>query len=187
VAKTKSAKTYVLGIDPGISGAFVLFDGREFASFAMPIQSDGKNKTIHFDGVHELLDAIHTKYGQPHVYLERAVPMAMGAKSAFNYGRGFEAITIAIQLIGFPFTLIEPQKWAKEMHEGISTDLRAKAKSLIACQRLYPKLYASLPKNTKGKTLDGPIDALLIAAYGLRKLGLSSNKRVVSQDVGDFF
>lgn len=186
MAKIKKG-TPVLGIDPGISGAFVLFDGQEFASYAMPIQSDGKNKTIHFDGVHELLDAIQTKHGQVHVYLERAVPMAMGAKSAFNYGRGFEAIVIAIQLLGFPFTLVEPQKWAKEMHEGISTDLRAKAKSLIACQRLYPKLYASLPKNTKGKTLDGPIDALLIAAYGLRKNGVRSNTAKKTEDVGDFF
>lgn len=176
---------YVLGIDPGLTGAFLVFDGKNFASYAMPVKTIEKNKMVDFDAVHELLDSIQTKYGQVHVYLEKAVPMAMGAKSAFQYGKGVAAIEIALELIGFPLTMVEPQKWAKEMHEGISTDLRPKAKSLIAVQRLYPKLIAQLPKNTKGKLLEGPMDALLIAAYGLRKLG---GKPVKTQtETEDFF
>lgn len=161
-------KFTALGIDPGLAGAFVVFDGKEFASYDMPIKSNGKDRMIHFDGVHELLTNINNVH-RPHVFLERAVPMAMGAKSAFNYGQGFAALLIAIELIGMSFTLVEPQKWAKEMHEGISVDLRPKAKSLIALERLYPRLYKQMPKNTKGKLLEGPVDALLIAAYGLRK------------------
>lgn len=185
--KKGAGKFVVLGIDPGLSGAFVVFDGKEFASYAMPIKTNGKDKLIHFDGVHELLCAVQEKYSNLHIYLERAVPMAMGAKHAFNYGQGFAAILIAIELLQIKMTLVEPQKWSKEMHEGISTDLKPKAKSLIAAERLFPKLFASLPKNTKGRTLDGPIDALLIAAYGLRKNGVSSNTTPALADVGDFF
>lgn len=174
--------TFVLAIDPGINGAFVLTDGKKIKTWPMPIVASGKEKLIHFDGVHSLLhDEILEKYGAVHVYLERAVPMAQGAKSAFTYGRGFEALVIAISILKFPHTLVEPSRWAKEMHEGISADLRPKAKSLIAVKRLYPQLVASLPKKPKGGLHDGPIDALLIAGYGLRKGG------VVKAAVEDFF
>lgn len=178
---------FVLGIDPGISGAFVLTNGTSVKTWPMPIKTNGKDKTIHFDGVHQLLWDVQVVAPEVHVYLERAVPMAMGAKSAFNYGQGFAAILIAIETLKIRMTLVEPQKWSKEMHEGISVDLRPKAKSLIAAERLFPKLFASLPKNTKGRTLDGPVDALLIAAYGLRKNGVTANTSKPIDEVGDFF
>jgi crossover junction endodeoxyribonuclease RuvC len=160
-----------LGIDPGFSGAFVLTDGDKFFEYwRMPLVdiSGGKEKQVEFDGVHELLDDIYQKH-RPHVFLERAIPMAMGSKGAFNYGRGFAALEIAIELIGMPVTYVEPSKWAKQMHEGLSADLRPKAKSLMAVKRLFPRLVEALPRNKKGALLDGPVDALLIAGYGLRR------------------
>jgi hypothetical protein len=161
----------VLGIDPGINGAFVITDGKFLRSYPMPIVVNGKEKLIDFDGVWARLSAIKTAHGPIHVFLERAVPMAMGSKGAFTYGRGFEALIIALNLHKFPLTHVEPNRWTKEMHEGISADLKPKARSLIAVKRLYPHLVKSLPKKPKGGLHDGPIDALLIAGYGLRKLG----------------
>lgn len=178
----------VLGIDPGINGAFVVTDGHVLESHAMPIVVAGKEKLIHFAGVQELLLLVHKRHGHIHVFLERAVPMAMGSKGAFTYGRGFEALVIALGLAGFPITHVEPARWAKEMHEGISADLKPKARSLIAVKRLYPRLVGSLPKRPKGGLHDGPIDALLIAGYGLRKLGGTERKPVRAFDpIGDFF
>ncbi len=166
----KEGRNPVLGIDPGLAGAFVVFDGSDFASYAMPIVEIGKEKSIDFDGVHELLWNLQEKHGAGlHVFIERAVPFAMGSKGAFNYGRGFAALEIAIFLLKFPVTYVEPNKWTKEMHEGISADLKPKSKSLVAVKRLYPNLVPQLPKGRKGALLDGPIDALLIAGYGLRK------------------
>lgn len=162
-------KEFVLGVDPGVSGALVLTDGRTLKNWPMPITVNGKDKSVHFEGVSKLLRKIRLWHGDVHVFLERAMPMAQGMKSAFNYGRGFEAVVIAISIHKLPVTLVEPGKWSKEMHEGVNGDLKAKAKSLIAVQRLYPKLVAALPRNTKGNLLDGPIDALLIAGYGMRK------------------
>jgi hypothetical protein len=158
----------VCAIDPGLAGAVVIFDGKKFKSWPMPVTSNGKNNEVEFDGVHELLWDISGYHPGIHVYLERAMPMAMGAKHAFNYGRGFAALEIALRLLRMPTTYVEPGKWAKVMHEGISADLKPKAKSLIAVKRLFPKLVESLPKNRNGKLLDGPIDALLIASYGIR-------------------
>lgn len=163
------AKKMILGIDPGISGAFVLTDGRVSYSWLMPVVTEGKMKRISFKQVYDYLQCGKDRISA--IYLERAVPMAMGSKHSFNYGRGFEAIVIAIELAEIPVTLVEPQKWAKEMHEGISNDMKPKAKSLIAVKRLFPHLVKVLPKKPKGGLLDGPVDALLIAGYGLRKQG----------------
>jgi hypothetical protein len=170
----------VLAVDPGINGAFVLTDGKGFFKYwQMPVTVSGKDKSVHFQGVQEILG----KVGTVHVYLERAMPMAQGMKQAFSYGRGFEALVIAINLSGLPVTFIEPSKWTKEMHEGISSDLKPKAKSLIAVQRLFPKLVMYLPKKPKGGLADGPIDALLMAGYALRKMGIKSNV----EEVPDFY
>lgn len=159
----------VLGIDPGISGAFVLTNGRKLIWWKMPVQKLGKNYEVHFEGIHELLWNIQLEHGMVDTFLERAVPFAMGSKSAFNYGRGFAAVEISIELMKLPVTYVEPQKWTKEMHQGISNDMKPKAKSLVAVHRLYPTLIKQLPINTKGALLEGPMDALLIAGYGLRK------------------
>lgn len=170
----------VLAIDPGINGAFVLTDGRKLETWAMPIKLVGKDKLINFEGVLRILHNAQEK-ARPHVFLERALPMAMGSKHAFNYGRGFAALEIAIGLVGFPYTLVDPPKWSKVMHEGINSDLKPKAKSLIAVERLCPELFKKLPRNQKGKVLEGPMDGLLIATYGLRQLSGSNN------DIGNFY
>ncbi len=163
----------VIGIDPGISGAIILTDGeKEIRWAAIPI---GPDRSVSFSDFHAVMSAFGGEdfSNRPHVFLERAVSFGMGTKSAFNYGRGFEAITIALGLLKFPYTLVEPAKWTKVMHEGTAANLKPKARSLIAVQRLFPTLVGALPKKPRGGIHDGFIDALLIAGYGLRKLGVS--------------
>jgi hypothetical protein len=173
----------ILAIDPGHQGAFVLYDGKKlFKWWAMPLDKDGKNKSVSYIKVVDLLNPIIKKYPDLHFYLERAVPMAMGSRHAFNYGRDFCKLEIAIEYSGLPVTYVEPAKWTKIMHEGISKDLKSKAKSLIAVKRLLPKLVGELPVNTKGALLDGPVDALLIATYALRTHTGREGKRLVSDD-----
>lgn len=179
-----------IGIDPGLSGAIVFLDLSEGkpigAFFLIPVSVEGKTRAIDYGGVCEQLTRTRHEFGIAHIYLERAVPMAMGSASAFNYGRGFQILITAIESARMAYTLVEPQKWTKEMHEGIRTDLKPKARSLIAVKRLYPSLIEKMPKNKKGELLDGPVDALLIAGYGLRKMGISSNVRK-AKVVPDFY
>ncbi|CAM6004909.1 unnamed protein product [Sphagnum balticum] len=158
----------ILGIDPGLEGAFVLTDGERVVCDKMPIQDGGKNKEIDFTGVCKLLNKA-AQLGVKHIYLERAMALAMGSSHAFNYGRGFGFIEIAIKLSSIPVTYVLPQQWQKEMFEGVSVDLKPKARALIAIERLYPLLVEKLPKKPKGGMHDGFVDALLIAGYGLRK------------------
>lgn len=158
-----SAKKSVLGIDPGLTGAFVKFDGKDFGFELMPLTPE---RRVDFDQVWEILTGF-----KGHVFVERAMPMAMGAKHAFNYGKDFAAIEIAIQLCELPATYVEPSKWTKEIFQGINSDLKPKAKSLVALKRLLPKLVSQIPTTPKSKKMhEGVVDALLIAYYGLKKL-----------------
>lgn len=162
-----SPSSSVLGIDPGLAGYFVVTDGIYLEHQPMVVTVE---KRIDFTRTWSYLDSCLKKHWKLRIYLERAVPMAMGAKGAFSYGRNFEALVLAIERLGLPFTLVEPGKWTKEMHQGISSDLKPKAKSLIAVQRLFPQLVGMLPTKPKGGLHDGAVDALLIAGYGLRQL-----------------
>ncbi len=156
----------VLGIDPGISGAFVMLYDGDMEAREMPTCGP-KDNDIDFQGVVDLLDDL----GPDHIFLERAIPFAMGSKSAFEYGRGFRALEIAIQQCGIPCTYIEPAKWTKVMCDGIDAELKPKVRAAVAVRRLFPSLASRIPVGPKSKKLDeGVVDALLIAAYGKRIL-----------------
>jgi len=166
---TPAEGNLVLGIDPGLRGAFVLFDGGEFFEiFTMPVVKIGKEKRVDFGKIILFVEGVKKRFGAVPAFLERAKPMAMGAKFAFNYGRDFEKVYLALVLSDIKITLIEPSAWAREMHEGIDPDLKPKAKSLLAVRARYPSLVGRLPVRPRGKIDDGPVDALLIAGYGLR-------------------
>jgi hypothetical protein len=159
----------LVGIDPGLSGGIVFMSDTLFDPYEMPIIENGKDKEIDFDKFHNLI-GIDCKM---HIFLERAVPMAQGSKAAFNYGRGFAALEIAIKMSKHPVTYVEPAKWAKVMHDGISADLKPKAKSLIALKRLFPQYVNRIPHSPKSKKIhEGIMDATLIAGYGSRLLGI---------------
>ncbi len=164
----------VLGIDPGLNGAFVVTDGKEFIkAFDMPVVAENGQKLIPYKPVFDLIWGLcyaHARGLPLHVFLEKPVSFGMGTKSAFNYGRGFEVVLIALTQNKMPFTLIEPSRWAKEMHGGTSKNMKPKVRSLKAAQKLYPQLVRALPKRARGGHHDGYIDALLIAGYGLRQL-----------------
>jgi hypothetical protein len=166
--------SFVIGIDPGLTGAIVVTDGKKLRYYLLPVEQEGKDKRISFVGVTGILKELQP--GLP-IFLERAVSFGMGTKAAFNYGRGFEALCLAIQVTGFPLTMVEPAKWTKVMHQGISDDIKPKAKSVVAVKRLFPKLWQSLPQKPRGGPLDGPMDALLIAGYGLQLLNGGTIKR----------
>ena len=170
-------KLWVLGIDPGLSGAFVLTNGEDVRVWLMPVKHYGKEREIDFKGVTNILGKTRTGATIPHIYLERAVAFGMGTKSAFNYGRGFAALEIAINLSRIPATHIEPGKWTKVMHAGIDARLKPKEKSQIAVSRVAPHLVSALPKRGE-RFAEGPMDALLIALYGLRELNGANKMQI---------
>lgn len=153
----------VLGIDPGLKGAFVLIAGGAFSFKTMPLE-DGR---VSFEGVGSILKEM--RGSTIRVYLERAMPLAMGARHAFNYGRDFAALELSIKLARMPVVYVEPQKWGKAMMEGVDARLKPKERAQIAVKRLFPEFISSIPSNRNGKLHEGVVDALLLAGYGKLK------------------
>ena len=154
----------IAAIDPGLGGALVFLSGRLFRTFnwyPMPVKKD---KRVCLKSVITILRS----EAPDKVFLEQALPMAMGAKHAFNYGRDFAALETAIMLLKIPCDLIRPNEWTKVMHGGTNKDLRPKVRSSIAVEKHFRFLLDKIPKTPKSKKYhDGVVDALLIAAYGL--------------------
>lgn len=93
-----------------------------------------------------------------------------GVTSMFSYGTGYGILQGVVGAFGFPFTLVPPRVWTKVMHAGVSTDISAKEKSLVAALRLFPdQNFLATPRSTKPH--QGLIDACLINEYGRRVLG----------------
>lgn len=172
----------ILGIDPGLTGGLALLTeerGKPLALFSeMPCVLNGKDREIPFKETCERIALLKPD----HIYLERAKPIAMGAKHAFNYGKGFRTLEIAIYILKIPVTYVEPHTWTKVMLEGISKDMQPKIRNGLAVQRLLPHFVDGIPKGPKsGKLHEGIVDALLIAEFGRRKMGGKSDE-VVSVD-----
>lgn len=166
----------ILGIDPGQSGGLVLLgpSGDVLASSVMPIDPSGDLDRWPF------LDLLVEWFlwDQFHVFLERIIPFGLSAKSALTFGRQLGMIEQIVWDKKYSITFVEASKWTKELHQGIDSNLKAKVKSLIAVQRLFPKVNLLATERSK-KPHDGLIDALLIAEYGRRMLSRELKKATV--------
>lgn len=156
--KVDSIKNFV-GIDPGMRGGIAVIgdSGKIVDTIPMPIRKD---KLIDHDSIYRYIKDI----ASPTIFVERSVAFGMGVTSAFNYGRGFAAIEIAIELSGNQINYVYPQTWTRFLHQGISRDIDPKSRSLIKARSLFGD--KALPKSPRGKPHDGIVDALLIAEYG---------------------
>lgn len=154
----------ILGVDPGFSGGCAILStgGEVQHACIMPLVA----KVLDFVSVSELIERFHVT----HCFLEKAQSFPkQGVVSSFNYGKHFGHIEATIAMLKVPYTLVTPSVWTKELHQGIEQFLPAKQKSLLAITRLYPGY--DLRKNARCKNPhEGIMDAILIAAYGLRKL-----------------
>jgi crossover junction endodeoxyribonuclease RuvC len=150
----------IIGIDPGKKGAFAVFDGEAVFLFQMP---DNASDTANI--LSEYADK------KVHVFLEKAQSMGgrEGSVSMFNYGVGFGTLLGILASFKIPHTLVHPKTWCKVMHEG-TVVTEPKARSLEAARRLFPQVPLVRPRCTKPD--EGFVDALLLAGYGKRVLGL---------------
>jgi len=104
-----------------------------------------------------------------YIYIEKVHAMpGQGVSSMFKFGKVYGEVLGAIKSENIPHTLITPQKWQKEIFQGIETKLKPKEKALIAAKRLFPnESFLATPRSRKPH--DGMVDALLLAEYGRRQ------------------
>lgn len=161
---------YIIGIDPGITGAIAFF-AKGAPQSVVDIPTMQRNKTgtaqmVNGSALADILLAQHVK----HAYLElvKGLPRggsggtAMGATSAFNFGRTFGAIEQALASARIPFTLIPPEVWKRKA--GLLHAEKDASRTLAI--RIWPKLAPLLQRKKDG----GRAEALLIAYHGASRI-----------------
>lgn len=173
----------IYGIDPGKLGGIAVLEGPSARVYKMPLVTSPKGRDEYdLPQLVHLLQA-HGQVGDVTVFLERGQPLppklmgqgAGGSGSIANYNRGygrglFEGILVTLQI---PYQLVAPISWQRVMLEG-TPGQDTKQRSVIAAQRLFPAV-SLLPTVRSRKPSDGLSDALLIAAYGKRRMTGGAN------------
>lgn len=168
----------ILGIDPGATGAFALLTAdrryvltvEDLPVLTMP---DGKRR-MHAADLHRRLGALLRECRRTEgtdsvvAYLEnvRAMPgrdgkggrQAMGATSAFNFGRGLGVIEAVLACLAIPVIYTDPVAWKRRA--GLLKSEKDAARQLAIAKYRHAETFLARKKDI------GRADAILIAAYG---------------------
>ena len=145
--------TYIIGIDPGKSGATAVIDGK----------SKELIEWWDYEGAHTQslnLNSWKSRYRLSEIAcnLEKvnAFP-GQGVTSVWSFGQNYgehQGILTALQI---PYALVTPQMWQKKVLQGLPRGNKGVAREFV--QRLYPTL--------KARKASGVWDAICIALYGV--------------------
>lgn len=162
---------WILGIDPGLKGAFTVRDleGTFFNFYEMPVVGSEINIVGIRDLIREIIREAKLNDARLKAYVEKVSSRPGNAAQAMvKFGTGFGVILGVLVCNDIALVLVPPQTWSKELHQGVDGKLEAKKKSHIAAQRLFPSV--NLKRTPKCKKDDeGYIDSLLLAEFGARK------------------
>jgi crossover junction endodeoxyribonuclease RuvC len=150
----------ILGIDPGITGAFAMLasDGTLITVDDLPIIRDGRLGWI--DAEAFTLRLIEVRAGNElHATVERVHAMPRnGSQAAFSQGATLGSILAALQVIRARIELVTPGSWKKAY--GLSSD---KSASLDRARLMFPSADLDRKKDhNRG-------EALLIAQYAVNR------------------
>jgi crossover junction endodeoxyribonuclease RuvC len=150
---------YILGIDPGLTGAIAYMDG--FGGLLdvidLPVIRDGTLAWIDGDALQSWLLSTFVSTGQNTrtAWIERVHAMPrQGVSSSFTFGVTFGSILGVLRARQIPIQFVPPFKWKRAL--GLSKDKRA---SLDKARLLYPNADLRLAKH------EGRAEAILIAHW----------------------
>jgi len=179
--------TFVIGIDPGLSGACAVFtDSGEFVDvFDVPVmQAGGKQSyvknVVNAASLHDKLQVVRSGGAGVVAYVEsiNAMPK-QGVASMFSMGHTLGAIQSVLACLRIPYVMVHPQEWKK--HYGLKNpvvmvknkktgELKAKKKKApgqsraLAIQR-FPEASQWLERVKDHNRAE----SLLIAHYGAQR------------------
>lgn len=158
----------IVGIDPGLSGAIVEFDGDEqavFSSTNMPtleLKRGGKTRREINIAV---LVALLKSSASAHVFIEQVGAMpGQGVSSMFAFGKSYGIVLGVVAALGHPYTTVPAMRWKKTLGVPAAKDgARARASQLLPGSADHWPL----------KKDEGRAEAALIALYGWQSLRAS--------------
>jgi Holliday junction resolvasome RuvABC endonuclease subunit len=157
----------ILGIDPGVQGAFALLDTitQDIVIDDMPVMSFTSGTAAkprqHRHISEQLVAEIIIARGPDVAWIElvHAMPK-QGVTSSFNFGVSFGIIRGVLAGRQVPIEFVTPQNWKRAFQLGAD-----KQQARIRAANLFPK-HAELFRR---RCDDGRAEALLLAAYGARE------------------
>lgn len=146
----------VLGIDPGLSGAYVLLEnGTPIEWERMPTYLVGKNNRVNTAALASLLRFLN---------IDKAMVEQVGARpgqgvsSMFTFGHAVGSVMGVLGALEIPVTNVTPQSWKKAAGINGKDKDEARSKAL----QLWPH-WRELDKKGAGQAF---ADAALIARFG---------------------
>jgi hypothetical protein len=157
-----AAKPYILGIDPGLSGALALLGDDHVEVFDMPtleVTQGKKGKARRIIDLYTLARWVDVNSGgikEAHIETPMSMPND-GAVQAHKFGFCCGAVQMAVASAFIPMHLVAPNTWKARMALSSSKD-----DSRAMASRLFPR-FAHLFARKKD---DGRAEAVLLARYG---------------------
>ena len=148
---------YVIGIDPGMTGAIALVDAR--LKTCLGVHDMPPDEL----GLVSLKVRIMGEHGPPDaIFVEKCASMPkQGVVSTFKFGLNNGMVRLWAAEFSMRWELITPQKWKK--YHGLTK--ATKKDSLLVARRKWPNAPLDRMKDVDRA------EALLIAEYGLKTFG----------------
>ena len=151
----------VVGIDPGLSGAIAILEGKKVVSlFDMPVMAEGKKNKRQLNSA-QLVNILkdNTKSNaEIAVVVEQVNAMpGQGVTSMFNFGQTFGAIKGVCAALKLPIFFVRPSKWKKHFELINSSKDSSRTKAI----EMYPSISNQLAK----KKDVNKSDAILIGRF----------------------
>tara|TARA_B100000035_G_C20638162_1_gene395373 strand:- start:61 stop:555 length:495 start_codon:yes stop_codon:yes gene_type:complete len=154
---------FIIGIDPGISGAICFFEnGKILDVIEMPTMNEGKKNKRQVNGA-QIYNEISKRINKTHiedvrVVVEQVSAMpGQGVTSMFNFGQSFGIIKGICSAMQLSLYFVRPTKW-KKYFNLINSEKDASRTRAI---EVFPYFSAELSK----KKDSNKADAILIASF----------------------
>lgn len=152
------SESYILGIDPGLSGALCFMGKEESFVTDMPVFEVMRNKKKKREINLQAVVGLISQHNISHCYFEKVGAMpGQGVTSMFAMGRGVGNLEGILAAFSVPVTYVTPQKWKKSL--GVTGN---KDESRKRASELMPDMAEYWPL----KKHDGRAESALIAYYG---------------------
>ena len=153
---------FIIGIDPGISGAICFFNnGVILDVIEMPTMNEGKKNKRQVNGAqiyNEISKIMKTHNEDVRVVVEQVSAMpGQGVTSMFNFGQSFGIIKGICSAMQLPLYFVRPAKW-KKYFNLINSEKDASRTRAI---EIFPYFSSKLSK----KKDSNKADAILIASF----------------------
>lgn len=159
---------YILGIDPGLTGAIALldFEGNfcELAEIPTMIKGQGTGvvkRCINSVGLQNIISSYIAEYGDLIAYIENVNAMpGQGVSSVFSLGDTFGVIRSVLACLGIESYFIPPQTWKKYFKLPADKDV---------CRSYAIKVFPQAAIYLNRKADHNKAEALLLAKYGTKQ------------------